>query len=72
MVIHHLLNNMSLLTRLLGQIFTYINRNIIRNISDEEFHARKILRKNKDIIIGRADKGNTTAIMDKKDYIGKI
>ncbi|CAM4849385.1 unnamed protein product [Rotaria magnacalcarata] len=48
-----------------------INKNNIRNISDEEFHAIKTLRNNKEIIISRADKGNAIVVMDKKDYIEK-
>jgi predicted transcriptional regulator len=49
-----------------------VNRNIIRNISHEEFEAIKTLRNNKDIVISRADKGNAIVIMNKEDYIEKI
>ncbi|CAF3284775.1 unnamed protein product, partial [Rotaria sp. Silwood2] len=45
---------------------------MIRNISDEEFHAIKTLKNNKEIIISRADKGNAIVIMDRKDYMEKM
>ena len=48
-----------------------INKNLIRNISDEEFTAIKTLKNNKKIIISCADKGNAIVILDKKDYIEK-
>ena len=37
-----------------------------------EFDVLKILFKNKDIIIQKADKGNTVAILSRKDYVCKI
>ena len=49
-----------------------VNKKIIRNVSDEEFHAIRTLKNNTEIIISPADKGNTVVIMDKKDYIEKM
>lgn len=49
-----------------------ININSIRNTSNDEFHAIKRLRNNKDVIISRADKGNAIIVMDEKDYIEKM
>ena len=43
----------------------------IRNISDEEFSALKSLKNNKNIVICKADKGNSIIILDKTDYITK-
>ena len=43
----------------------------IRNISDDEFKALTTLRKNPNIIICKADKGNCIVILDKDDYIKK-
>ena len=37
-----------------------------------EFDALKILLKNKDIIIQKADKGNTVVILNRKDYVCKM
>ena len=37
-----------------------------------EFDALKITLKNKDIIGQKADKGNTVAILNRKDYVRKM
>ena len=37
-----------------------------------EFDALKILLKNKDIIVQKADKGNTVVILNRKDYVCKM
>ena len=42
------------------------------NLPKEEFDALKILLKNKDIIVQKADKGNTTVILNRKDYVCKM
>ena len=39
------------------------------NLSSEELSALKILMRNKNIVILKADKGNTVVIMDKEKYI---
>ncbi|CAF3362230.1 unnamed protein product [Rotaria sp. Silwood2] len=49
-----------------------VKKKRIRNISDEEFNAIKSLKNNKNIIICRADKGNSIVILNKEDYINKI
>ena len=49
-----------------------IKKKKIRNISDEEFNALKSLKNNKEIIISKADKGNSIVILDRKDYISKM
>ena len=41
------------------------------NLPKAEFDALKILLKNKDIIIQKADKGNTVVILNRKDYVWK-
>ena len=43
-----------------------------RNIDKEEEQALKELKKAKDIMILKADKGNCTVIMDRPDYDQKI
>ena len=43
-----------------------------RNIDKEEEQALKELKKDKDIVILKADKGNCTVIMDRPDYDQKI
>ena len=42
------------------------------NLTSSEFKALKRLSKNKDIIIQKADKGNTVVILDKCSYISAI
>ena len=37
-----------------------------KNLPEAEFDALRILLKNKDIIVQKADKGNTVAILNKK------
>ena len=46
-----------------------INEN---NLSKKEYLALKDLIKNRDLIIQKADKGNTVVILNKNDYIFKI
>ena len=43
-----------------------------KNLPKVEFDALKILRKNKDIIVQKADKGNTGVILNRKDYVCKM
>ena len=40
-----------------------------KNLPKEEFHSLEILLKNKDIIVQKADKGNTVVILNRKDYV---
>ena len=42
-----------------------------KNFSKEEFDALKILLRSKDIIVQKADKGNTIVILNRKDYVYK-
>ena len=43
-----------------------------KNLPKAEFDALKILLKKKDIIIQKADKGNTVVILNRKDYVCKM
>ena len=43
-----------------------------KNLPKAEFDALKILLKNKDIIVQKADKGNTVVILNRKDYVCKM
>ena len=43
-----------------------------KNLPKAEFDALKILFKNKDIIIQKADKGTTVVILNRKDYVCKM
>ena len=43
-----------------------------KNLPKAKFDALKILLKNKDIIIQKADKGNTVVILNRKDYVCKM
>ena len=42
------------------------------NLPKEEFDALKIFLKRKDIIVQKADKGNTVVILNRKDYVCKM
>ncbi|CAF4780152.1 unnamed protein product, partial [Rotaria sp. Silwood2] len=43
----------------------------ISNLSDEELAALKSLKSNNNIVICKADKGNSIVILDKETYIKK-
>ena len=43
-----------------------------KNLPKGEFDALKIILKNKDIIVQKADKGNTVVILNRKDYVFKM
>ena len=43
-----------------------------KNLPKAEFDALKILHKSKDILIQKADKGNTVVILNRKDYVCKM
>ena len=42
------------------------------NLSNDEIKALRNLTKQKDIIIKKADKGNTAVILEKESYIKKM
>jgi hypothetical protein len=41
----------------------------LRNLTDEEFSALQSLKRNNNIVISRADKGNAIVVMNKEDYV---
>ena len=43
-----------------------------KNLPKAEFDALKILLKNKDLIVQKADKGNAVVILNRKDYVCKM
>ena len=42
------------------------------NLSKAEFDAFKFLIRSKELIIQKADKGNTVVLLNRKDYISKV
>ena len=48
------------------------NNNVLQHIFKEEFRASENLRKNKNIVIQKSDKGNFVVIVDKADYLDKM
>ena len=54
------------------RLLKYSRHNIHSNLSPEELSALHTLRKNKNIVILRPDKGNDVVILNKVDYISKI
>ncbi len=51
---------------------SYDGRKVKSGLSEAECIALKELSMNKDIVIQKSDKGNSVAILDKKDYIQKM
>ena len=43
-----------------------------KNLTRAKFDALKILLKSKDIIVQKADNGNTVVILNRKDYVCKM
>ena len=43
-----------------------------KNLPKAEFDALKILHKNKDLTVQKADKSNTVFILNSKDYVCKL
>ena len=43
-----------------------------KNLPKEEFHALKIVLKDRDIIVQKADKGNTVVFLNRKNYVCKM
>ena len=63
--------------RLLDTVLTFYqnfssDRDPPENLTSSEFKALKRLSKNKNIVIQKADKGNTVVILDKCSYISAI
>ena len=48
------------------------SRTFEKNLPNVEFDVSKVLLKNKDIIIQKADKGNTVVVLSRKDYVCKM
>ena len=48
------------------------NNNVPQHLSKEEFLALQNLRKNKNIVIQKSDKGNSVVVVDKADYLDKM
>ena len=48
------------------------NNNVPQHLSKEEFLALQNLRKNKNIVIQKSDKGNSVVTVDKTDYLDKM
>ena len=48
------------------------SRTFEKNLPKVEFDVSKVLLKNKDIVIQKADKGNTVVILSRKDYVCKM
>ena len=48
------------------------NNTVPQGLSKEDFLALQNLRKNKNIVIQRSDKGNSVVVVDKADYLDKM
>ena len=62
-------------SRIRGSVFSSYKdtgKTFEKNLPKAEFDALKILLKNKDIIVQKADKDNTVVILNRKDYVCKI
>lgn len=59
------------MTVISARLINQLKNKNIRNISDDEYSALMSLKKNKSIIICKADKGNCIVVLDKSDYIKK-
>ena len=49
--------------------FRYYNANVPKHLSNEEFEALKTLSGNCDLVIQKADKGNSVVIVEKDVYV---
>ena len=49
--------------------FTFYNANVPQNLSDEEPEAVDRLSKNKNLVIQKADKGNSVVLVDRDVYV---
>ena len=52
--------------------YKHTGKTFEKNLPNVEFDALKILIKYKDIIVQKADKGNTVVILNRKDYVCKM
>ena len=43
----------------------------LRNLTDEEVLALRILKQNKDTVTSRTEKGNAIVVMNKNDYVSR-
>ena len=50
----------------------YLINNVPQRLSKEEFLALRNLRKNKNIVIQKSDKGNSVVVVHKADYLDKM
>ena len=57
--------------QLSSRLIKQVTNKRIRNISDDEYQALMSLKKNRNIIICKADKGNCIVLLNKEDYIEK-
>ena len=48
------------------------NKNLLQYLSKEEFLAIQNLRKNKNIVIQKSERGNSVVIFNKADYLDKM
>ena len=48
------------------------NNNVPKHLSKEEFLALQNLRKNKNIVFQKSDKGNSVVVVDEADFLDKI
>ena len=66
----------SIKSKLLDTAFTSYNfferKRPVSNLSEAELNALQNLTKNKNLVIQKADKGNTVVIINKSDYKTKI
>ena len=66
----------SIKSKLLDTAFTSYNffqrKRPVSNLSEAELNALENLTKNKNLVIQKADKGNTVVIINKNDYKTKI
>ena len=52
--------------------FKQVSKISDKNLPDEEIKPLKNLIENKDLLIQKADKGNTIVILNKNDYISRL
>ena len=49
--------------------FRFYNTNVPQNLSDEEFTALENLSKNNNLVVQKADKGNSVVLVDRDVYV---
>ena len=55
-----------------GSSYRNYHNNVPQHFFKEEFLALQNLRRNKDIVIKKSDKGNPVVIVDKTEYLDKM